>query len=91
MPREVRFLKSAEKEYQDLTSLIQNDILEKAVTLAEFPFCGPLMGRSYQGYRYLLAFRRQYRIIYRVLEDETVEIAYIRHCKRQLGLRVVEA
>ena len=32
-----------------------------------------------------------YRVVYRVLSDQLVEVAYIRHCARQVGLRVVRS
>lgn len=90
MPHPVRFLKSADAEFLALPLPIQNDIVEKVRMLAEFPYSGPMMDRAYEGFRSLLAWKRQYRIIYRVLDDETVEIAYIRHCQRQMTLRAVQ-
>jgi len=44
---------------------------------------------AYQGYRSLLAVRRGYRIVYRIVSDDLVEIAYIRHCARQIGVRAL--
>ena len=89
MSHPVRFLKSAESEYLDLPLPIQNDILEKVKMLREFPYMGVVMEKSYEGYRSLLVGRRQYRIIYRVLDSGIVKIAYIRHCRRQMELRPV--
>lgn len=50
---------------------------------------GAPMVDAYQGYRSLLAVRRSYRIVHRVVSDDLVEIAYIRHCARQIGLHAL--
>jgi len=44
---------------------------------------------AFQGYRALLAAKNTYRIIYRIVHDDLVEVAYIRHCARQTRLRIV--
>lgn len=44
---------------------------------------------AFRGYRSLPAARNEYRGVYRVVSDELVEVAYIRHCARQIGLRNV--
>jgi hypothetical protein len=36
-----------------------------------------------------LAARNTYRIVYRIISDNEIEVAYIRHCARQLRLRAV--
>lgn len=85
----VKFLPRAEKDLLALSPPLQDEILNKAALLNRFPEMGPKMERAYRGYRYLLAGRNQYRIIYKVKSQSLVEIAYIRHCKRQMGLRLV--
>lgn len=59
--------------------------------LREFPELGAPMLDAFQGYRSLLAARNQYRVVYRIVADDLVEVAYIRHCARQMGLRIVRA
>ena len=44
---------------------------------------------AFAGYRALLAAKNTYRIVYRIVSDELIEVAYIRHCARQIRLRVV--
>ena len=89
MPHPVRFLKSARKEFHVLLKPVQDDILEKVELLKEFPYAGVAMDQSYEGYYSILAWKKQYRIIYQILENDVVEIAYIRHCRRQISLRSV--
>lgn len=85
----VRFLPRAEKQLRELSPELQDEILEKADSLAMFPRMGPVMKKTYFGFRYLLAGGGRYRIIYKVTSVNLLEIAYIRHCRRQMGLRLV--
>lgn len=87
----VKFLPRAEKDLLLLPENLQNEILEKTKMLAHFPHMGQRMEKAYFNYRYLLAGRNQFRIIYRVTSEVLVEIAYIRHCKRQMRLRLINA
>lgn len=89
MARRVELLPRAERELSGLPISVQDQILAKLETLREFPELGAPMLDAFQGYRSLLAARKTYRIIYRVVSDELVEIAYIRHCARQIGLRII--
>ena len=89
MSHPAKFLKSAEEEFLKLPRPVQDDIVEKIRILEEFPYSGKVMEKTYAGYRSFLAWHKQYRIIYRVLDDKIVEIAYLRHCRRQLSLRAV--
>ena len=85
----VRFLPRAERDLLGLSEGLQDQILEKVDLLRSFPSLGGAMERAYQGYRYLLAGpKNRYRIIYKVTHEGLVEIAYIRHCRRQIGLRL---
>lgn len=85
----IKFLPRAEKQLLELHKQLQDEILHKVEMLISFPYMGPAMEKAYFGCRYLLAGRGIYRIIYKVVSRSLVEIAYIRHCRRQLGLRVV--
>lgn len=64
-------------------------MLAKLEMLREFPELGAPMFDAFRGYRALLAARKAYRIVYQVVTDDLVEVAYIRHTARQIGLRVV--
>lgn len=66
---------------------IAEDILHKIELLIDFPEIGPAMDQAYQGYRQLLC--GHYRIVYEIVSEGRIEIAYVRHCARQLGLRLM--
>ncbi len=72
---------------QRLSPKIFEEILYKIELLADFPEMGPAMDQAYQGFRQLLC--GNYRIIYEVMSSNRVEVAYVRHCSRQLGLRLL--
>lgn len=91
MPVEVRLLPRAERELRDLPDSLQDQILAKLDLLAEFPELGTPMLDAFEGYRALLAARRRYRVVYRIVATDRVEVAYVRHCSRQIGLRVVRS
>jgi plasmid stabilization system protein ParE len=89
MPRRVKLLPRAEKELAALPVGIQDQIISKLELLRDFPEMGPVMFDAFAGYRALLAARNTYRIVYRIISDNEIEVAYIRHCARQLRLRAV--
>jgi plasmid stabilization system protein ParE len=68
---------------------IQDQIIAKLDLLRDFPAMGPAMFDAFQGYRALLAARNTYRVIYRIVSDDLIEIAYIRHSSRQTRLRLI--
>ena len=90
MPRKVRLLPRAQKELEALPFTIQDQIVAKLEHLYEFPEMGAAMFDAFQGYRALLAAKNNYRIVYRVVSDNLVEVAYIRHCARQTRLRIIK-
>lgn len=89
MARKVKLLPRAEKELAALPPTIQEQIISKLELLRDFPEMGPAMFDAFQGYRALLAAKNTYRIIYRIVGDDLIEVAYIRHCARQARIRVV--
>ena len=89
MARKIRLLPRAERELANLPTTVQDQIIGKLEVLRDFPEMGPAMFDAFAGYRALLAAKNTYRIIYRIVSDEVIEIAYIRHCARQIRLRVV--
>jgi len=87
--RRVKLLPRAEKELASLSSALQDQIIDKLELLREFPEMGPAMFDAFQGYRSLLAAKNTYRIIYRIVREDLIEVAYIRHRARQIRLRVI--
>ena len=89
MARKVKLLPRAEKELAALPVVIQDQIISKLELLREFPEMGPAMFDAFQGYCALLAVKNTYRIIYRIISDDLIEVAYIGHCARQTRPRVI--
>ena len=89
MPRKVKLLPRAQKELGALPLAIQDQIIAKLELLRDSPEIGAAMFDAFQGYRALLAAKNTYRIVYRIISDDLVEVAYIRHCARQTRLRLV--
>jgi mRNA-degrading endonuclease RelE of RelBE toxin-antitoxin system len=78
VPGGVKLLPRAEKELQALPSAIQDQIISKLELLRDFPELGPAMFDAFQGYRALLAARNTYRVIYRIVSDNLIEVVYTR-------------
>jgi len=89
VPRKVKLLPRAQRELDALPPTIQDQIIAKLDLLRDFPEIGPAMFDAFQGYRALLAAKNTYRIVYRIISDDLVEVAYIRHCARQTRLRLI--
>jgi len=87
--RRIRLLPRAEKELDVLSPAIQDQIINKLELLREFPEMGPAMFDAFHGYRSLLAAKNTYRVVYRIVSEDLIEIAYIRHHSRQTRLRVI--
>jgi mRNA-degrading endonuclease RelE of RelBE toxin-antitoxin system len=87
--RKIKLLPRAEKELEALPPAIQNQIISKLELLREFPEMGPAMFDAFQGYRALLTAKNTYRVVYRIVSRDLIEVAYIRHCPRQTRLRIL--
>ena len=59
------------------------------VTALDYMKPVPMMEMVYQGCRFVLAGRNRYRIVYKIASSQLIEIVSVRHCRRQMGLRVV--
>jgi len=75
----IELLPRAEKELAALPFAVQDQIIAKLEMLRDFPELGVAMFDAFDGYRALLAARRSYRIIYRIVSADLLEVAYIRH------------
>ena len=85
----VKFLPRAERDLLSLPDPVQDEVMHKLELLAEFPRMGPMMEMAYRGCRFVLAGRNRYRIVYKIASSQLIEIVSVRHCRRQMGLRVV--
>lgn len=84
MPRRIILLPRAQKDLSELPTKIHDQVIAKIQLLYDFPEMGAPMFEAYEGYRALLAAGGRYRIIYRVMSEDLIEVAYIRHCARRL-------
>jgi plasmid stabilization system protein ParE len=87
--RRVVLLPEAERELAALPPRTHDQLVAKIQLLYDFPEIGPALFDAYVGYRALLAARGTYRIIYRIISEGEIEVAYIRHCARQTHLRPI--
>jgi plasmid stabilization system protein ParE len=87
----IRLLPRAERELLALPDAVQEQILAKLDLLAEFPEMGVPMVDAFEGYRAVLAARRRFRVVYRVVSDTLIEVAYVRHRSRQTRVRVIRS
>lgn len=90
MPRKVKLLPRAQAELEALPPAVQDQIIAKLDLLRDFPEIGPAMFDAFRGYQALLAARNTYRIICKIVSDDLIEVAYIRHCARQTRLRLIK-
>ena len=69
-------------EYLDtLVDPLFSELLRRLETLKEFPELGAAMTGPFEGYRSLVV--GFFRVVYRRLSPEVIEIAYIRDCRRK--------
>ena len=80
MPRKVKLLPRAQRELEGLPYAIQDQIVAKLELLRDFPEMGVAMFDAFRGFRALLAASNTYRIIYRIVFCDLIEISYSRHC-----------
>ena len=85
----VRLLPRAQRDLGALPEEIQDQVIEALELLKDFSRLGAAMIGAFQGYRALLACRSRYRIIYRIVSQRRVDVAYIRQAGRQTGLRII--
>lgn len=71
----------AYEDFQSITEPLRAKVLRRLRMLRQFPKMGKQMPGEFVGLRATTV--ELFRIFYRVT-DRGVEIAYIRHCKRQL-------
>jgi hypothetical protein len=74
--RRIKLLPRAEKELEALPPAIQDQIINKLALLRKFPELGPAMFDAFQGYRPLLTARNTYRVVYRIVREDLIEVAY---------------
>lgn len=79
---EIAWLPGALKVFHQLPIPIAEKILKKIELLYDFPRIGAPMFDDWEGYRQLIA--EPYRVIYRIVTEDYIEISYIRHTRQRL-------
>ena len=83
MAREVYLLPQAQEDLDIIRDPLFSAILERIQWLAEYPLWGASMDGPFSGYRSFVV--GLFRVVYKVVSDHRIEVAYIRHCKRRLS------
>jgi mRNA interferase RelE/StbE len=77
----VEFIPEAAKDYQELDGSIKKHVNKKIDELAENPFLGEKLGHKYNidltGFYKIYVYGKKYRIVYRLLSPEKIEIIEI--------------
>ena len=81
MALELVFLEQAAEELECLYDPLYSRVLKKIDLLLRFPHMGAEMFDAFSGYRSLVA--EPYRIIYQVVGEKRIEIAFLFHAKRE--------
>jgi hypothetical protein len=85
----VKLLPRAQRDLDALAPDLFDQIIEALQLLKQYPYLGPAMVGAFQGFRALEVCRGRYRIVYRVVSEKRLDVAYVRRCRRQTGLRSV--
>ena len=78
----IYLLPQAVEDLEAVHDPLYSKLIAKIQLLKEFPSLGPALYGPFAGYRALTV--DLFRVIYRIVTDEHLEVAYIRHCKRKL-------
>jgi plasmid stabilization system protein ParE len=81
----VELLPLAEADLDAIHDPLYRRVEKRLAALAQFPELGAPMTGSYAEYRSTVV--EMFRIGYRVRQDQVIEIAFIRDCRRRLPRR----
>jgi plasmid stabilization system protein ParE len=76
----VTLLPRAQKDLDAIFDPLLSRIVRRLRLLEQFPALGASMIGSFDGYRSTVV--GMFRIVYRLLPSQTIEVAYIRNCRR---------
>lgn len=77
----VLLLPQARKDLDGISDPLLSRILRRIDVLKRFPELGAPMGGPFQAYRSMVVFL--FRVVYRILPDDIIEVAYVRDCRRR--------
>lgn len=73
-------LPQAQRDLDEIFDPLLGKVIKRLRLLERFPELGPRMLGRFQGYRSTTV--AMFRIVYQVVSSDTIEVAYIRHCRR---------
>ena len=82
MTLQIILLPQALEDLEEVMDPLWTKLMDKIQLLKEFPSLGPPLDGLYLGYRALTV--GIFRVMYRIVSDQAIEVAYVRHCKRDL-------
>jgi plasmid stabilization system protein ParE len=74
-------LPQAQRDLDAIVDPLLSRILKRLRMLERFPALGAPMLGPFDGYRSTVV--AMFRVVYRVLPTSTIEVAYVRHCRRR--------
>lgn len=70
---------------QEDLNLVEDPLLTEIIAridcLRSYPYWGAAMGSSFMGYRSFVV--GIFRVVYKIISEERIDIVYIRHCRRK--------
>ena len=82
--KKIILLLQAQEELDKIYDPLFSDIIQRIECLRDYPEWGHTMAGQFFGYRTCIV--GLFRIVYKILPNEDIEIAYIRHCRRDLKI-----
>lgn len=76
----VILLPQAQKDLDQISEPVLGRIVKRLRYLEKTPRIGVPMSGPFDGYRSAVV--NTFRIVYRIVGTKTVEVAYVRHCRR---------
>lgn len=74
-------LPQAQEDLDSIREPLFSRVVERMETLKEFPELGPAMLGPFAGYRATVV--DLFRIVYRLVPPDVIEVAYVRDCRRR--------
>ncbi len=71
----------AVENLEEITDPLHSDVIHRLSILGQYPMIGATMGGPFTGYRSTVI--DFFRIVYRIRNKDTIEVAYIRDCRRK--------
>ena len=80
--RKIFLLPQAQEDLDAIRNPLFTEIIKRLEILREYSYWGSAMDGPFLGYRSFVI--GLFRVIYKIVSDELIEIASIRHCSRNL-------